>query len=55
MYRALTGDLVSRDLGADGYDAQRRNRILRQLRRRVATLGFDLVSRETGEILNAAV
>jgi transposase len=55
VYRALTGDLVYRDLGADGYDAQQRTRILRQLRRRVATLGFDLVSRETGEILNAAV
>jgi len=53
VYRALKGDLVYRDLGADGYDAQQRTRALRQIRRRVASLGFDLVSRETGEILTA--
>ena len=55
VYRALNGDLVYRDVGADGYDAHQRTRILRHLRRRVATLGFDLVNRETGEILNAAM
>jgi transposase len=55
VYRALKGDLVYRDLGADGYDAQQQTRIVRQLRRRATTLGFDLVSRETGEILNAAI
>ena len=55
VYRALKGDLVYRDLGADGYDAQQQTRILRQLRRRVATLGFELLRRETGEILNTAI
>jgi hypothetical protein len=54
VYRALTGDLAYRDVGADAYDAHQRTRILRQLRRRIATLGFDLVDRETGEILAAA-
>ena len=55
VYRALKGDLVYRDLGADGYDAQQQTRIVRQLRRRAATLGFELLRRETGEILNTAI
>jgi transposase len=55
IYRALKGDLVYRDPGADAYDHQQRARVLRRLRQRVATLGFDLVNRETGEILRAGV
>lgn len=55
MCRALKGDLVYRDPGADGYAAEEQTRIVRQVRRRATTLGFDLVSRETGEILNAAI
>jgi len=55
VYRALKGGLIYRDLGADAYDAQQRTRVLRRLRQRAATLGFELVSRETGEILDGAV
>jgi hypothetical protein len=52
--RALKGELVYRDPGADAYDRQQRTRMLRRLRQRAATLGFDLVNRTTGEILHAA-
>lgn len=55
VYRALKGELVYRDPGAGAYDAQQRTRVLRRLRQRAATLGFELVSRETGELLNSAV
>ena len=34
---------------------EQRTRILRHLRRRANTLGFDLVNRETGEVIEAAV
>jgi len=54
VYRALKGELVYRDPGADAYDLQQRTRVLRRLRQRAATLGFDLVNRDTGEILHAA-
>jgi len=53
VYRALKGELVYRDPGADVYDLQQRTRVLRRLRQRAATLGFDLVNRNTGEILHA--
>ncbi len=52
VYRALKGELVYRDPGADAYDLQQRARTLRRLRQRAATLGFELVSRETGEVLS---
>ena len=55
VYRALKGELVYRDPGADAYDAQQRTRVLRRLRQRAATLGFELVNRETGELLAAVV
>lgn len=55
VYRALKGELVYRDPGADAYDGQQRTRVLRRLRQRAATLGFELVNRDTGEILPAAV
>jgi transposase len=54
IYRALKGKLVYRDPGAEAYDLQQRTRVLRRLRQRAATLGFDLVNRDTGEILHAA-
>lgn len=54
VYRALKGELVYRDPGADTYDLQQRTRVLRRLRQRAAILGFDLMNRDTGEILNAA-
>ena len=53
VYRALKGELVYQDPGAEAYDLQQRTRILRRLRHRAATLGFELVNRETGEILEA--
>jgi len=55
VYRTLNGDLVYHDAGADAYDAHQRTRVLRRLRQRAATLGFALVNRETGEVLEAAV
>jgi hypothetical protein len=54
VYRALTGELVYRDPGADAYDIQQRTRTLRRLRQRAASLGFELVNRETGEVLSPA-
>jgi hypothetical protein len=53
VYRALKGELVYQDPGADAYDLQQRTRMLRRLRHKAATLGFDLVNRDTGEILHA--
>ena len=53
VYRALTGALTYRDPGADGYAQQQRTRTLRRIRQRAATLGFDLVNRDTGELLQA--
>jgi hypothetical protein len=55
VYRALKGELVYRDPGADAYDLQQRARALRRLRQRASTLGFDLLNRETGQILQAGV
>ncbi|MBM4438551.1 MAG: IS110 family transposase [Actinobacteria bacterium] len=53
VYRALKGTLVYRDPGADAYDAQQRTRMIRYLRQRAASLGFDLVNCQTGEVLAA--
>jgi transposase len=55
VYRTLKGDLVYRDEGADASDTQQRTRMLRRLRQRAKTLGFDLVNRETGEVIETAV
>jgi len=55
VYRALKGELVYRDPGADAYNLQHRTRLMRHLRERAATLGFSLVNRETGEILEPAI
>jgi transposase len=55
VYRALKGDLVYQDPGAANYDAQQRSRVLRRLRQRAATLGFELVNRTTGEVLATGV
>lgn len=53
VYRALKGDFTYRDPGADTYNHHQRTRTLRRIRQRAATLGFDLVNRETGEVLHA--
>jgi transposase len=55
VYRTLADGLVYQDPGAAAYDAQHRVRVLRRLRQRAATLGFTLLNRETGELLEGAV
>ena len=55
VYRTLTGRLVYRDPGADIYNARQRARRLRRLRQHAETLGFALLNRETGEILEGSV
>ena len=41
VYRTLKGEMVYCDAGATAYDAQQQQRVLRRLRQRAATLGFD--------------
>jgi transposase len=55
VYRNLKERLRYQDPGAAAYDAQHRLRLLRHLRHRAATLGFSLVNRETGELLEGKV
>src|SRR6266545_1449718 len=56
VYRTLKDGLVYQDPGAAAaYDAQHRLRVLRRLRQRAANLGFSLLNRETGELLEGAV
>jgi hypothetical protein len=51
VYRMLKGDLVYRDPGADAYAQQQRARRLRDVRQRAAALGFDLLDRATGDVV----
>jgi hypothetical protein len=55
VYRALKDGLIYVDPGADVYDAHHRTRVLRHLRQRAANLGFDLVNRATGELVEGSV
>ena len=55
VYRTLKDRLVYADPGADAYDGQHRVHVVRRLRQRAANLGFDLVTRATGEILEGTV
>jgi transposase len=55
VYRTLKDGLIYRDPGADAYDTQHRTRVLRHLRQRAENLGFVLVNRQTGEIVEGAV
>lgn len=55
VYRVLKGEIVYQDPGAEAYHAQQRTRRLRHLRDRAAALGFDLLQRDTGEIIPASV
>jgi transposase len=55
VYRTLKGELTYRDPGPEAYNAQQRTRVLRRLRERAETLGFALVSMETGEIIEGVV
>jgi len=51
----LKGELVYRDPGANGYDAQQRKRTLRTIRQRAEAFDFALVNRQTGELLETVV
>ncbi|HZM28253.1 MAG TPA: hypothetical protein VFB89_12970 [Gemmatimonadales bacterium] len=55
VYRVLKDGLVYRDLGAAAYDAQYGQRVIRRLRQRAAEVGFALVDRGTGELIEGAV
>jgi transposase len=55
IYRTLKDGFVYKDPGADVYDAQHRTHVIRRLRARAANLGFDLVNRGTGEVIEGAV
>ena len=55
VYRTLREGLVYQDPGAAAYDAQHRVRVLLGLRQRAAHLGFSLLNRKTGELLEGAV
>ncbi|MBI4246141.1 MAG: transposase [Candidatus Rokubacteria bacterium] len=55
IYRTLKDGLVYQDPGAAAYDAQHCLRVLRRLRQRAANLGFSLLNRETGKLLEGAV
>jgi len=51
VYRTLKGQIRYQDPGAEAYDRQRRQAIVRSLRKRASILGFDLVYTHTGQIL----
>ena len=55
VYRTLKDGLRYQDPGAAAYTAHHRARVLRHLRQRAATLGFALVTRDTGEVLEGTV
>jgi transposase len=55
FYRMLRDKLAYREQSAADYDARQRNRILRNLRKRAESLGFQLIDRATGELLGASV
>ncbi len=55
VYRTLRGTLTYQDPGAPTYNARQRHRLLRRLRNHADTLGFALVNRETGELLEGTV
>jgi transposase len=55
VYRTLKGAFLYRDPGAAAYDAHHCVRVIRNLRRRAADLGLELVDRSTGAVLGDAV
>jgi transposase len=55
IYRVLKHGLTYADPGAHAYDAHDRARVVRRLQHRAHDLGFDLVTRNTGEVLGASV
>lgn len=55
VYRVLRGDISYQDPGAEAYEANHRERAVRNLRRRAETLGFTLLNAQTGELLEPVV
>ena len=55
VYRSLKHGLIYQDPGAAAYHAQHRQRALRRLRLQATQLGFSLVNRTTGEVIDGAV
>lgn len=55
VYRTLKDGLQYEDPGAAAYEAHHRLHVLRRLRQRAASLGFVLINRDTGELLEGAV
>ncbi len=55
FYRTLRDKRPYREQTAGDYDAVQRSRILRHLRKRAESLGFQLLDRTTGELLGALV
>lgn len=55
VYRTLKHGFVYIDPGADAYDRQHRTHVVRRLRQRAANLGFELVNRATGEVVEGSV
>jgi hypothetical protein len=55
VYRTLKEGLVYRDPGADAYDRAHRAAVVRRLRQRAVSLGFELVSTTTGEVTGGTV
>ncbi len=55
IYRTLKGEIAYVDQGAAAYDQLRRDSTVRRLRQRAQALGFELVNRESGELLEGGV
>lgn len=55
VYHTLKDGRLYQDPGAAAYDAQHRARVLRRLRERAANLGYCLLDRETGQLLEGTV
>ena len=55
VYRTLKGEIAYVDQGAAAYDQQRRDTTVRRPRQRAQALGFELVNRESGELLEGGV
>jgi hypothetical protein len=55
VYRTLKEGFVDVDPGADAYDRAHRTAVVRRLRQRAATLGFELVNTSTGELVGGKV
>jgi len=51
VYRMLRDHIPYREMSAADYDQQQRSRILKGLRKRAASLGFELVDTQTGLVM----